>query len=78
MPKAPRTKSRSEAADVELDEAAAPGAVEAAAASPDGEDDEQYFPSDFRYEEVKKGDIHIAALQRMFASLQPTLRTCLA
>jgi transcription termination factor Rho len=74
MAKLNRSKSRAESDEAELDDAgnvasaaetsdAAPAAP--ASELPEDEDEEYFLASDLRYEEVKKGDIHIAALQRM-------------
>jgi transcription termination factor Rho len=73
MPKITRPASgplrtRTDAAEVDADDvplASGNGAPNPAPRSDDDEEDAAYFASDVRYEEVKKGDIHIAALQRM-------------
>ncbi len=64
----PRTTPRD---DFDRDDEPSPGnvAAPAVAAPPDDEFDEEYQdivnPADARYEEVKRGEIHIAELQRM-------------
>ncbi len=70
MPKVTRTtKSRSDLpTDVDFDAGdPPPPAAPPATAEADADllEEEGYFAADFKYEEIKKGDIHIAALQRM-------------
>ena len=69
MPKDTRTtRSRPETRDVEFDPVdEAPLAATGSTPEDADEADEEsgFFAADVRYEEIKKGDIHIAALQRM-------------
>jgi len=65
MPKSTRTTATPVEDPADTKKASALSEDNSVSSSGSDDADEMTSPSDFRYEEAKKGDIHIAALQRM-------------